>query len=101
MLKAIEDDPETLRFVPDHLKTQEMCEKVVEEEPYTLRLVPDYFKMKKMCERVVNKYPCALQCVPDWFVTQEWIDLWVDDNHNDNFLGGMMVIKNERIKKPQ
>ena len=31
-----------LRFVLDHLKTEEMCEKAVEEKPYTLEFVPDH-----------------------------------------------------------
>ena len=50
--RAIEKEPETLEYVPDHLKTQETCERKVEEEPYTV--VPDYFKMKKICGGVVK-----------------------------------------------
>ena len=40
-----------LRYVPDHLKAQEMCDKAVMEDRY------------------------SLECVPDWFVTQQQIEL--------------------------
>ena len=43
-----------LRYVPDHLKAQEMCDKAVMEDRY------------------------SLECVPDWFVTQQQIKLWDD-----------------------
>ena len=33
--KAVEDEPETLEYVPDHFKTQEMCIKALEENPWT------------------------------------------------------------------
>ena len=39
--RAIEDEPETLEFVPDHFKAQEMCNKAVEEDPCALEFVPD------------------------------------------------------------
>ena len=39
--KFVEDEPETLEFIPDHLKTQEMCERAVEDDPYSLQYVPD------------------------------------------------------------
>ena len=60
--KFVEDEPETLEFIPDHFKTQEMCERAVEDDPY------------------------SLQYVPDWFVTQQQIDVWYDDNeyHDDD-----------------
>ena len=34
--KAVEDESRTLKYVPDELKTQEMCEKAVEKDPWGL-----------------------------------------------------------------
>ena len=42
--RAIEDEPDTLQYVPGHLKTQGMCERAVEDEPDTLGFVPDHLK---------------------------------------------------------
>ena len=53
-----------LKHVPDHLKTQEMCEKAVKDELDNLEFVPDCFKTKTMCERAVEKFPGALENVP-------------------------------------
>ena len=43
-----------LRFVPDDLKTQEMCKKSVQEHPYTLQYVPDNLKTQEMCEKLLK-----------------------------------------------
>ena len=43
---------DAFHYIPDRLKTQEMCEKAVKD---------DHF---------------SLQYVPDWFVTQQQIDVW-------------------------
>ena len=39
--------------IPDHLKTQEMCDEAVDIEPlsYALAYVPDHFKLKKCAIR--------------------------------------------------
>ena len=42
--RAVEDNLETLGFVPDHLKTSRMCERVFEDYPATLEFVPNYLK---------------------------------------------------------
>ena len=34
-------EPYILWYVPDHLKTQEICERAVEDEPETLEYVPN------------------------------------------------------------
>ena len=76
-----------------------MCEKAIEEEPYTLRLVPGHFKSKEMCEGVVKKYTCTLQCIPDWFVMQERIDPWGDDDHNNKFFEWYDGYKERKVQK--
>ena len=42
-IKAVEVDPSFLRFVPDHLKMQGICDKAVRDNPRTLLFVPDWF----------------------------------------------------------
>ena len=37
-------NPEILKFLPDHLKTKEMCKDAVKKLPYLLRYVPDQYK---------------------------------------------------------
>ena len=89
-----------LFFIPDHLKTHDMCNKEVDIEPCFLRLVPDRLKTQGICDKAVHNKPWLLKYVPDWFVTREQIDMWYDDDCIDDGCG-TMVIKNERLKKPQ
>ena len=49
-----------MRDVPDHLKTQKMCNKAVEEDPYQLGDFPDHLKTQKMCEKAVEDEAEAL-----------------------------------------
>ena len=39
--KAVEDEPETLEYAPNHFKAQEMCERAIENKPYSLKFVPE------------------------------------------------------------
>ena len=39
---------EWIEEAPEHLKTQEMCDKAVCIEPCSLAFVPDHFKTEKM-----------------------------------------------------
>ena len=45
--RALEDEPDSLEFVPDNLKTKTMCERAVEEFLGALQLISDHFKHKK------------------------------------------------------
>ena len=42
-----------------------MFAKVVREAPYMLKFVPDHFKMQEMCNRAVDVEPDSLEFVPD------------------------------------
>ena len=55
-----------------------MCERAVENEPYSLKFAPDHFKTQDMCDDAAWRDPSYLWFAPDWFVTQEHIDLWHD-----------------------
>ena len=76
--RTVEENLWSLVYVPDQYKTQEMCEKAVKDEPYILKYVPDHFKTQKMCYKAVKNDPSFLQSIPDWFITKEWIDMWYD-----------------------
>ena len=63
-----------------------MCIKAVEVDPWQLYDVPDHFKSQKMCDAIVSEDPYSLQYIPHWFVTQEQVKIWHDDDDycNDN-----------------
>ena len=41
-------NPYTLRFVPDHFKTQDMCDKAVRTDPGSLECVPNHFNSRNV-----------------------------------------------------
>ena len=47
-----------------------MCERVVEDEPETIEFVPDNLKSKTMCKRAVEEFPRGLENIPDPFKAQ-------------------------------
>ena len=69
-----------LCYIPDHLKTQEMCKKLVEENPWLLEYVPNHFMTQKMCDDVVHRKPWLLEYIPDWFVREQQIGPRDDDD---------------------
>ena len=82
--KAVKKYPWQLRDFPDHLKTQETCERAVDNEPKTLEYVPNHFKIQDMCGKVVRDDSASLKFVSDWFVTREGVDMWHDDYYDDD-----------------
>ena len=44
-----------------YLNTQERCKRVVENDPYTLKFVPDYFNTEEICEKAASDDPSSLQ----------------------------------------
>ena len=71
-------NPEMLKFVPDHLKTQQMCDKAIIENGGTLKSVPDCYKNQEMCNKAVDNYPHVLEFVPECCKTQNMCDKAVD-----------------------
>ena len=63
--------PDAFHRIPEHFKTQKMCNKGVEVDLSFLQLVSDYFKTQEMCNKGVKDDTSSLQFVPDWFVTTE------------------------------
>ena len=83
-IKSAEDEPETLEYILDHLKTEEMRKEAVRREPYALPYVPNHFKTQKMCDKAVKYDSSSLQFVPDWFVRTEWVYMWYNDYYDDD-----------------
>ena len=48
------------RIYPDHLKTQEICEKAGKKCLFSLIYVPDQYKNQQMCEMVVSGFSAML-----------------------------------------
>ena len=86
--KAVDIEPSSLEFVPDWVKTEEMCERPIEKDPWILRFVPDQYKMQEMCDKAFWEDTFSLEYIPDWFVTQQQLKLWrdYDDYCNDDKL---------------
>ena len=74
------------KIVPDHFRTQEMCNEAVYIGPRSLAFVPDHFKTEEMCDKAARDDPSSLRYVPDWFVTREGNCMWYDGEYayNDN-----------------
>ena len=56
--------------------------------PWQVHDVPDHFKTQDMCDKTVRDDSFSLQFVPNWFVTQQQVKLWHDNDDycNDNKL---------------
>ena len=81
-----------------------MCERVVENEPCNLKFVPDHFKTQEICDKAMGDGSSSLQYVPDWFVTREGVDMWYDDSEycdddEDNFSKWYDGYKNRKAQK--
>ena len=61
--KAVEDEPKTIKYVHNHVKTKEMYEKAIEEGLYNLKFALDHFITQEICERAIEDDPSFLQCV--------------------------------------
>ena len=88
--KVVRIGPWALRYVPDHLKTQEMCNLAIKLDPCTLVCVPDQYKTQEMCNKVVRMDVWLLNYVPNWFVKQQQEKLWHDgdDFYDDDEITG-------------
>ena len=49
--------------------------------------LPDHFKTEEMCDKAARDYLFSLQYVPDWLVTQRQIHTWYDDDYVCNNRG--------------
>ena len=63
--------PRWIIEMPDHLKTQDMCNEAMRINPISLSYVPDHLQTQELCDAAVRENPCELEFVPDHFKTQE------------------------------
>ena len=59
--------PEMLKFVPDDLKTKQMCKHAVKKLPYLLRHIPDQYMTKQMYDSAILENGGTLKSVPDCY----------------------------------
>ena len=68
IIGTVINNPEMLKFVPDHLKTKRMCKHAVKKLPYLIRcvmflidirLTKCVIKNQEMCNKAVDNYPHA------------------------------------------
>ena len=69
--EAVQSEPWMLEHVPEHLKTQEMCNEAVQSNPRTLRFVPEHLKTYEMCNEAVQSNPWMLELVSEHLKTQK------------------------------
>ena len=62
-----------LKFIPDHLKTKQMCNCAIKKIPFLIRYVPDQDKTKNMCNRAFLKNGGMLESVPNRYKTQKCV----------------------------
>ena len=94
-------DPEIFDFVPDHLKTKNMCKHAVKKLLFSIKYVPDRYKTQRMCEmcEVILKNAGMLMFVPDSCVAENMCNK-AGDNY-PNVLGSVPIAirpKNRVIK---
>ena len=76
---TVKKNPEMLKFVPDHLKTEKMCKHAVKKLPYLLRYVPDQNKTQQMCDKAILENGVTLKSVPDCYKNHEMCNKEVDN----------------------
>ena len=86
-IKAVEVDPSFLELIPDHFKAQGICDKAVKEDSFYLSLIG-----------LLQGSGCGCGMIT---IMMMLVIIGMMIMMKINFLSGTMVIKNERLKKPQ
>ena len=63
---TVMENPEMLKFVPDHLEIKKMWEHAIKKLPYLLRSDPDQYKTQQMCDKTILENAGTLKFVPDY-----------------------------------
>ena len=96
-------NPETLKFVPDHLKTKLMCKHPVNKLPFLIRCVPDQYKIQQMCDKAILEFGGTLKSISDRCVinllkiTLMHQDLFVNAIRLDNSIVNIFNILDKRL----
>ena len=78
--EAVHINPLLLTYVSDHFNTEEMCKEAVTNKAYTLRYVLDYLKTQEVCEKAVEEDPWELKDVPYYYQTEKMWEEVVEKN---------------------
>ena len=70
-MEAVKRDGTTINYVPEALKTPEMCMEAVKRDGKALQYVPEALKTPEMCMEAVKSNEKALQYVPEALKTPE------------------------------
>ena len=83
--------PSWIRGIPDHLRTQEMCNEALHIDSYSLLYVPDQYETQQMSNELMHTRPTFFHLVSVHFKTQEMcikaveVDPWQLYNVPDHF----------------
>ena len=77
-----------------------MCNPAVDSYVDSLEYVPECIKIQEMCDRAFDIHPSVMQFVPEWFKTQEMCDK-ADDTclFVFNFIPGQYKTKKKCVMK--
>jgi hypothetical protein len=73
-----------LRYIPEQLRTEELCKLSVQKNGWTLRFVPEKYKTPELCETAIKQNGSVLMDVPDELRTKE-LCLTAIQNNGDAF----------------
>ena len=76
--------PESFFLSLTTLAPKRWIKKQLRKNHWHLFYVPDHFKTQEMCEKAVRKDSYSLQYVPDWSVTEEQTKTWNENFYLDN-----------------
>ena len=74
-LDEVKKDGFNLRFVPEELRTKELCELAVKDEALTLQYVPEELRTYKLCYVAIKNDGTTLEFVPEELRTKELCDI--------------------------
>ena len=66
-LEKVKENGYYLAYVPEELRTKELCEMAVNSRGYALAFVPIEMRTEELCEKAVQKSGRALAYVPKEF----------------------------------
>ena len=92
---SYENVPRWIREIPEHLKTQEMCDEAVRIEPRSLAYVHDRLKTENICNEAVQKDTYTLDDVPDHLKIQKIRDEAMRENPAAFFLS-LIILKHKK-----
>ena len=57
---AVDNNPSTIKDVPDWCNAQELCDKAADDYSIALDFFPDWCKSEEMCEKIISENPFML-----------------------------------------